>query len=125
MQQNNLFVAWIDWPHASDFRTCFGKTLVAIYFNEKHTQSVAQITMQYHESKDFFCFQFVVDQVLSISEYDLENGWMKCKQKDKTKNMAAKILILILFCFCIFWWISSVSVVAATCFNYIGPCRWL
>ena len=52
----------------------FGKTLVAIYFNEKHTQSVAQITMQYHESKDFFCFQFVVDQVLSISEYDLENG---------------------------------------------------
>ena len=56
MQQNNLFLAWIDWPHASDFRTCFGKTLVAIYFNEKHTQSVAQITMQYHESKDFFCF---------------------------------------------------------------------
>ena len=109
MQQNNLFLAWIDWPHASDFRTCFGKTLVAIYFNEKHTQSVAQITMQYLESKDFFCFQFVVDQVLSISEYDLENGWMKCKQKDKTKNMAAKIdfdFVLLLytlmnfFCFC-------------------------
>ena len=38
-------------------------------------------------SKDFLCFYFVVDQVLSISGNDLENGGMSCKQKYKTENM--------------------------------------
>ena len=47
----------------------------------KHTQSVAQITMYYQVSKDFLCLHFVVDQVLSISEYDLGNGRMPCEQK--------------------------------------------
>ena len=32
-------------------------------------------------SKDFLYFHFAVDQVLSISGYDLENGRMLCKQK--------------------------------------------
>ena len=32
-------------------------------------------------SKDFLRLHFAVDQVLSISGYDLENGRMLCKQK--------------------------------------------
>ena len=60
---------------------CFGKTLVDFNFDEKLKQSIVQITMLYHVSKDFLCLHFVVDQVLSISVYDLENGKMPCKQK--------------------------------------------
>ena len=45
MQQNHFFLDWIDWSHGFDFRICFGKTLVAFYFDEKHTQSTAQIIM--------------------------------------------------------------------------------
>ena len=75
-------------------------------------------------SKDFLCFHFAVDQVLSISGYDLENGRMLCKQKYKIKNMAVKILILILFCFCLFCRLSPVSIVATSCFNYIGSFRF-
>ena len=37
--------------------------------------------MQYHVSKDFLRLIFAVDQVLSISGYDLENGRMPCEQK--------------------------------------------
>ena len=37
--------AWIDWSRAFDFRMCFGKTLIASDFDEKLTQSVAQVTM--------------------------------------------------------------------------------
>ena len=58
------------------------KTLVAFDFDKKHKQSIAQITMQCHVSKDFLCLIFAVDQVLSISGYDLENGRMPCEQKD-------------------------------------------
>ena len=32
-------------------------------------------------SKDFLYMLFTVDQVLSVSGYDLENGRMLCKQK--------------------------------------------
>ena len=74
-------------------------------------------------SKDFLCFYFVVDQMLSISGNDLENGGMSCKQKYKTENMESKLLILILFCFCLLCWLSPVFIVAASCFNYVGPCR--
>ena len=45
MIQNNFFLARIDWSCAYGFRVCFGKTLVAFDFEEKFTQSVAQITM--------------------------------------------------------------------------------
>ena len=47
---------------AFSFRTCFGKTLVAFDFDEKFTQSVAQITMLYHMSEDFLRLHFAVDQ---------------------------------------------------------------
>ena len=80
---------------------CFGKTLVAFDFNEKLTQSVAQIAMQYYVSKDFLHLHFAVDQVLSISGYELENGRMLCKQKYQIKNMAVKIPISILLRFCL------------------------
>ena len=44
------------------------------------------------------------------------------------RNMAVKIPTLILFRFCLLCWLKtilrSVSVVSASCFNYIGPCRW-
>ena len=43
-------------------------------FDEKLTQSVAQVTMYYHVSKDFLPLYFAVDLVLLISGYDLENG---------------------------------------------------
>ena len=47
---------------ASDFRICFGETLVAFDFEETFTQSVAQITMFYHTSKDFLCLHCALDQ---------------------------------------------------------------
>ena len=40
------------------------------------------------------------------------------------KNISLKIPILILFRFCLPCWLSSLSNVAASCFSYIGPCRW-
>ena len=46
-------------------------------------------------SKDFLSLHFAVDQVLSTSGYDLENGRMPCKQKYLIKNMAVEIPILI------------------------------
>ena len=52
-------------------------------------------------SKDFPRLHFAVDQVLSISGYDLENRTMLPKQKYYIKNVAVKILILILFHFCL------------------------
>ena len=77
-----------------------------------------------------FPLHFAVSQVLSILGYDLENGRMPCKQKYCIKNMAVKIPILILFRFCLLCWRKNhlfgvlSSVVAASCFNFIGPCRW-
>ena len=64
------------------------KKLVAFDFDEKITQSVTQITMQYHVSKDFFRLHFAVDQVLSISGHDLEKVRMLCKQNYLIKNVA-------------------------------------
>ena len=61
-----------------DIRICFGKTLVAIDFDEKLTQSVAQI-IKYHVSKDFLSLYFAVGQGLAVSRYDLENGRMPSK----------------------------------------------
>ena len=39
------------------------------------------LTCDITQSKDILCLHFAVDQVLSISGYDLENGRMPCKQK--------------------------------------------
>ena len=84
MWQNNFFLAWIDWSR-------FGKKLIAFDFDENLTQSVAQVTIWYHVSKDFLPLHFAVSQVLSVSEYDLKNGRMLCKQKYYIKNMAVRI----------------------------------
>ena len=66
--------------HVLAISECFGKTLVAFYYEEKHTQSVAQIC-------NITCVKKIssIDQVLSISGYDLENGRMPCKQNIKLK----------------------------------------
>ena len=93
--------AWIDWSRAFDFRICFGKTLIAFNFDEKLTQSVAQVIMQCHASKDFLPLHFVVGQAISISGYDLKKGRMPCKQEYCMKSMAVKIPILNLFRFCL------------------------
>ena len=126
-----FFLAWIDWSRASNFRICFEKILVGFDFDLKLTQNVAQITMYCHVSKEFLRLHFVVDQVLSISGYDLKNrrmlsisgydlknrrmlsisGYdlknrrMLCKQKYWIKNMTVKILILIFFCLCFLCWL--------------------
>ena len=60
-----------------DFRICFIKKLVAFDFGEKFTQSVAQITMLYHVSKDFLCLHFALDQF----QYMTWKWKMSCKQK--------------------------------------------
>ena len=70
---------------------------------KKLTQSVAEVSMQYHVSNDFLPLNFEVDQVLSILGYDLDNGRMPCKEKHCIKNMTVKIPILILFRFCLFF----------------------
>ena len=120
-----FFLAWIDWSRASNFRICFEKILVGFDFDLKLTQNVAQITMYCHVSKEFLRLHFVVDQVLSISGYDLKNrrmlsisGYdlknrrMLCKQKYWIKNMTVKILILIFF------------LPLFPLLTYLGPCRW-
>ena len=125
MWQNNFFFAWIDLSCTFDFRICFGKTFVSFDFDEQLTQSIAQITMQYHASKDCLRLHLVFHQVLSISGYDLENGRMlRCKEKYWIKNIAIKIPILILFHFCLLWYLSPFSIVTANCFNFMDPCRW-
>ena len=52
----------------------------------------------------------------------LENGRMPCKQKYLIKTMAIKIPILILFRFRLLCYLSPFSIVAASFFNFIGPC---
>ena len=81
-------------------------------------------TNNYVTSKDFLRLHFAVDQVLSIAGYDFENGRLSRKQKYLIKIMAVKMPILILFCFCLLCWLSSVSIVAASYLNYVGPFRW-
>ena len=53
----------------------------AFDFDQKLTQNVTKITMQCHVSKKFLRLYFAVDYLLSVSEYDLENGRMPCQQK--------------------------------------------
>ena len=43
--------------------------------------------------KDFLPLHFAVGQVLSVSEYDLENRRMLCKQKYCIRNIVLKVLI--------------------------------
>ena len=66
MWQNNIFLAWIDWPGAFDFRIGFGKTLSALNFDEKLTQALHKWLCNITCQKIFFpctlrlvrCFQF-------------------------------------------------------------------
>ena len=74
----------MEWSHAFDFRICFGKTLIALDFDEKLSQSIAQLcNIMCQKTLPLY---FVVGQVLSISGCDLENGRMLCKQKSCIKK---------------------------------------
>ena len=44
-RQNNFFFALTDWSRAFNFKICFRKTSFAFHFDEKLTQSVAQVIM--------------------------------------------------------------------------------
>ena len=90
------------------------KQLLSILMKNLH--KALRIYCVIHMSTDFLPLHFAVGQVLSISGYDLEN------------SIVVKIPILILFRFCLLCWLKNhlfcpVSFVAASCFNYIGPCR--
>ena len=75
-------------------------------------------------SKDFIHLHFAVDQVLSISGYDLENGRMACNQKYWIKKYGGKNSDFDFVPLCLLRWFSPVSIVAESSFNYKGPCRW-
>ena len=62
MKHKSFPVSIVNLSRAFDFRICFEKTLVAFDFDEKFTQSVAQITMLYHVPEDFLRLHFAVDQ---------------------------------------------------------------
>ena len=97
---------------------CFGKTLTAFDFDEKLTKRVGQaelfnITWQ----KTFFPFTLQL-----VRCFQFQGMIWK-------RDMLVQILILILFHFCLICWLKKhlfwiLSVVAASCFNYIGPCTW-
>ena len=81
------------------FHNMFWKNISCFQFCEKtHTK---RCTNKSCVKKDFLSLHFAVDQLLSISGYDLENGRMPCKQQYWTKDSAVKIPILILFWFCL------------------------
>ena len=90
--KKKLFFVWINWSRAFDFRICFGKTIVAFDFDEKFTQSVAQIPMLYTCQKTFFACTL---RLINLRTW-LGNGRMQCKQKCSIKTMAVKVLSLIL-----------------------------
>ena len=45
MWQNNYFLAWFDWSCAFNFKIYFEKALIAFDFDEKLTQSDAQVAI--------------------------------------------------------------------------------
>ena len=85
--QNSFFLAWFDWSRAFYFRICFGKTLIALVFDEKRTQSVALCNITFQ--KNFF------PQYFAVGTYFQFHG-MICKTEK-----AVKISILILLRFCL------------------------
>ena len=73
---------------------------------------------------------YVISRVKRFSSPAL-CGWsdaLNFRVWSEKRNMAVKIPILILF-LCLLCWLKNhllwvLSVVAASCFTYIGPCRW-
>ena len=89
--QNNFFLACFDWSRAFNFR---------IYFDFWWKTYTKRCTNKF-VLKDFVRLHFTVDQMLSISEYDWENGRIRV-----SKTMPLEIVILILFRFCLLCWLS-------------------
>ena len=65
--QNNFFLIWIILSSVFDFRICLGEILVGFDFDEKFTQSDAQITISYYVSKDFLHLHFALYQFQDIT----------------------------------------------------------
>ena len=68
------FFAFLNWSSAFDFRIFVGKTLYNFFqfWSKTYTK---------HCTNNFVHLYFAVDQVLSFSRYNLENGRMLFKQK--------------------------------------------
>ena len=86
---------------AFDFRICFRTTIeiygkILIAFDEKFTQSLAQVNMKFHVSKDFLS-----PVLCSFS------GAFNCRIWFGKRSMAVKIWILILFRFCWLCWLKN------------------
>ena len=98
------FLPYLNWlKNALSMSECFGKILTGFNFNKKNYAKRCRRNHVISRVKDFLPLHFAVDQVLSISGYDLE-----CKQKYCIKNMTVNI-----------------PVVATIWFNYISPCMVL
>ena len=65
----------------------FWRNISTFDFDEKLTQSVAQIAMLYHESKDFLHLHFALNQFQGMA-WKWKNAY---KEKCWIKNMAVKI----------------------------------
>ena len=88
--QNNFFLACFEWSRAFNFR---------IYFDFWWKTYTKRCTNKF-VLKDFVRLHFTVDQMLSISEYDWENGRIRV-----SKTIPLEIAILILFRFCLLCWL--------------------
>ena len=60
-----------------------------------------------------------------ITCFHFQNIIWKTEEYHTSKNieLVVKFSILILFRFCVFWWLSPVFIVAASCYNYLGRFR--
>ena len=97
---------------------CFGKVLIAFDFDENLHKALCK-TSNYVISrvKRLFSLHFAIGWVLSTSGYDLENGTWQWKSRSLFSSTFVYFADLKTIYF-------ASSVVAASCFNYIGPCRW-
>ena len=110
----NSFLASIDW---SRFQNMFWKNISCFPFWWKTYTKRCTNNYVISRVKYFLRLHFAVDEVLSISGNDLENGRMPRKEKYEVKNVAVKIPTLILFRFCLLCWLSPAPIVATSCFN--------
>ena len=81
---------------------CFRKTLIALDFDEKLTQCVAQITIKCQ--KTFFSCTLRLVRCFQFQGMIWKTEACRIKQKYCIKNIAVKIPILILFRICLICW---------------------
>ena len=109
------FFAFLNWSSAFDFRIFFGKTLISFNFDQKLTQSIAQIILSTCTLQLIKCFHFQ-DIIWKMEECCLSKNIELKKYSGKNSDFD---FVLLLFTFRTFS-----SIVAASCFTYISPCKW-